>query len=179
MQNSRVRLFWIWYQCVLPGYGNRSQRYMAKMHSICDTRLSINLWFYMCSYILLFTYAFLHIILSIAQICMGGIIFHRNYFFPRIICLLPSAVPDPARTCPCQDIRILFYMHLCVNIHMHDLMYTCVVQMKQRVELFFNHITIFPIAAHERCSLVTWAHVTWHSTSLISPYFLTCVINMS
>ena len=81
MQNSRVRLFWIWYQCVLPGYGNRSQRYMAKMHSICDTRLSINLWFYMCSYILLFTYAFLHIILSIAQICMGGIIFHRNYFF--------------------------------------------------------------------------------------------------
>ena len=99
----------------------------------------------------------------------------RESFF-----LLPSAAPSTRPDLSMQgDTRILFYMHLCVNIHMHDLMYTCDVQMNQRVELIFNHGTIFPIAAHERCSLVTWSHITWHIASLISPSFLTCVIYMS
>ena len=119
-------------------------------------------------------YIFYRVLLKIS--CMV----HRTYFVPRIIFLLSSAAPSTRPDLSMQgDTRILFYMHICVNIHMHDLMYTCDVQMNQRVELIFNHGTIFPIAAHERCSLVTWSHITWHIASLISPSFLTCVIYMS
>ena len=85
----------------------------------------------------------LHIIHSIAQICMDGIIFIKD-----LLCLANEAVsltPDLRKP---EHILILYFMHLSVKIDMHDLMYTCGLHVNQRKELFVIHGTNFPITVH-------------------------------
>ena len=78
-----------------------------------------------------------HLSKYIAQICMAGITRLAN----------EAASPTPDLSKP-EHILILYSMHLCVKIDMHDLMYTCGLHVNQRKELFVIHGTNFPITVH-------------------------------
>ena len=81
---------------------------MARMYSICYTRLGINLQFYMYSCTFSFIYAFLLIIHSIAQIYMDGIIFYWTYFVKRTKqCLQPPT---------CHSMNICVYYFACITV---------------------------------------------------------------
>ena len=88
----------------------------------------------------------LHIIHSIAQICMDGIIFIMD-----LLCLANEAVSPTPDLLQHEHLRILYCMHLCVNTDMHDLMHTYDVYMNQKVELIVIHGTLFLIAARKSC----------------------------
>ena len=82
---------------------------------------------------------------SIAQICMDGIFL---YDLLHLANEAVSTTPDLPRH---KHLRILHCVHHCLNIDMHDLMYTCDVHINQKIELISIHGTNFPIDAHYSC----------------------------
>ena len=124
---------------------------MARMYSICYTRLGINLQFYMYSYNISFTCAFITYNTQYCSNLQGWYYFSQDLLVtgPTSSCER-SSVPNPDLL-QHEHLRILYCMHLCVNTDMHDLMHTCDVYMNQKVKLIVIHGTLFLIAARKSC----------------------------
>ena len=73
------------------------------------------------------------------------------YFLLDLLCQANEAVSPTPDLPQHEHLRILHCMHLCVNIDMHDLMYTCDVHMNQRIQLIVIHGTLSTIAARYSC----------------------------
>ena len=100
----------------------------------------------MYSYNISFTCAF---ITYNTQYCSN---LHGWYYFYKGPTLSSerSSVPNPDLRKP-EHILILYFMHLCVKIDMHDLMYTCDVHINQKIELIAIHGINFPNDARYSC----------------------------